>query len=454
MEKDITYYTNLLKDNILLVENNKNNKTALNEVHNAFIQVFEHIKLFLISKKERYYGYFLMNLKLEIDFYKDIIAGVRMDTEPFTLTINPLLLGKYKIKEMIYIICHEIEHLILDHPSEGIRLNPNRNPSEHEKLNIAMDASVNDRLNYETNSHSNIMSIPPKLIDSSVLSKMFNLKNIIPMQDFLYYYRLIPKNSDMGNNNLNIPNTSRERSVVTEKDSNGRINHEWTDSDTSEDIKERTKDFVKRVVEGIQDENRGLFPAYQQEALNKILKPAEIKWEQVLKKYIGLIPIPYKKTKMRLNRRQPERFDIPGRINDRTIRLVVAIDTSGSMSNKMLERVFIEIFEILKKSKFELTIIECDAKIGRVYQARKLNDINLKVTGRGGTSFTPVIEYINKAGKFRDAVLVYFTDGFGENAIPKPKTYRNLWVIIGEKENLSVKKPYGEVLEIGYDYYD
>ena len=37
----------------------------------------------------------------------------------------------------------------------------------------------------------------------------------------------------------------------------------------------------------------------------------------------------------------------------------------------------------------------------------------MKVAGRGGTMFTPVIEYINKDKYFRDALLLYFTDGFG-----------------------------------------
>ena len=474
--EDILYQLQELKTNIELVEENKSNKEALNKVYISFSNVYEHIKSFLILKKERYYGYFLMNLKLEIDFYKDIIAGVSLNSEPFTLTINPLLLGKYKIKEIIYIICHEIEHIILDHPSEVIRINNNFNSNETLKLNIAMDTSVNDRLNYEITTHSNIISTPPTAIDSNVFKDMFKLKNIQSMQDYLYYYRLIPKddnqngddkkddnNNQNGNNNNNDSNQNnnaiynngdKSKDIVTAKDSNGGKCHNWIDSDIAEDVKERIKEFVKKVSDGIPEESRGLFPAYQQEALRKILSPPEIKWETILKKYIGLIPIPFKKTKMRLNRRQPERFDIPGRINDRTIRVITAIDTSGSMSNEMLEKVFVEIFSILKNSKFELTIIECDAEIGRIYQARTMKDINLNVTGRGGTCFTPVIDHINKTGKYRDAVLIYFTDGYGEEEIPKPKTYRNLWVIIGNKEYFSVEQPYGEVLEIGKEYYD
>lgn len=43
-------------------------------------------------------------------------------------------------------------------------------------------------------------------------------------------------------------------------------------------------------------------------------------------------------------------------------------------------------------------------------------------------------------------LLIYFTDGYGEREIPRPKTYRNLWVVLGDEENLSLKEPYGTVI--------
>src|SRR5574344_2349297 len=99
---------------------------------------------------------------------------------------------------------------------------------------------------------------------------------------------------------------------------------------------------------------------------------------------------------------------------------------------------------MLKNYKTDITVIECDTEIGKVYQPRTLKQITTKVTGRGGTSYIPVIEYIN-AHKYRDAVMIYFTDGYGDSRIPKPKTYRNLWVVLRDKNNLSLSNPYGEV---------
>jgi predicted metal-dependent peptidase len=112
------------------------------------------------------------------------------------------------------------------------------------------------------------------------------------------------------------------------------------------------------------------------------------------------------------------------------------------MSDDDLEYCMNEVFNIVKVYEgYKITIIECDAEIGKIYEAKNMADLQLKMSGRGGTSFIPVIEYINgeghyannskypHAGQYRDALLIYFTDGYGDYEIPKPKTYRNLWVV-------------------------
>ena len=151
--------------------------------------------------------------------------------------------------------------------------------------------------------------------------------------------------------------------------------------------------------------------------------------------------------------RAPERFDLSGRMDDKTIKLVVAIDTSGSMSDAMISEVFDEIFAIIATRKSDITVIECDAMVNKVYKAKNKSEIQLKVSGRGGTQFTPVIQYVNNDKYYRDALLIYFTDGYGEYKIPKPKTYRNLWIIVGSGE-LSVEHPYGEVLKMDRNNYE
>ena len=58
-----------------------------------------------------------------------------------------------------------------------------------------------------------------------------------------------------------------------------------------------------------------------------------------------------------------------------------------------------------------------------------------------------VIEYVNAHKEFRHALLIYFTDGWGERQIPRPLTYRTLWVLTSG-EYLSVREPYGAVISM------
>lgn len=191
---------------------------------------------------------------------------------------------------------------------------------------------------------------------------------------------------------------------------------------------------------------RGSLPQHQQEALDKLLAQPSITWKQLLKRYVGTVPHGHRKTRTRLSRRQPERYDISGSITDRMIKLIIAIDTSGSMPTETLERIMVEIFDIIGTRMCEVTVIECDAQIQRVYMAHSVKDISYDIRGRGGTSFIPVIEYINASRYFRDAILICFTDGMGDSSIPKPLTLRTMWVLHDDQCELSVRNPYGEVL--------
>ena len=167
-----------------------------------------------------------------------------------------------------------------------------------------------------------------------------------------------------------------------------------------------------------------------------------------MKRYGGTIAADKRKTRMRLNRRQPERFDLSGQQDERVLKIVAAIDTSGSVSDRDVAYILNEITAILARRRHVLTVIECDSEVQRVYQVKTPADTR-RTCGRGGTAFTPVIEYVNKDRFFRDALLIYFTDGYGEWAIPRPKTYRNLWVVLGDPRNLSVKEPHGAVVALG-----
>ena len=105
MENDIVYYHKELQKNIRAVERDETDQDALNAVKENFLKLFDMIKMIMISKQDRYYGLFLMNFDLRIDFTAYHAAGVNIDAFPFRMMVNPLLLGLDSLPEIIYTIC-------------------------------------------------------------------------------------------------------------------------------------------------------------------------------------------------------------------------------------------------------------------------------------------------------------------------------------------------------------
>lgn len=463
-----------LKANTSLVEQNNYSTDILDELKNDCVSLLELLKLFLISNRDTYYGYFVMNMIYEIDFKIDQVAGIKLNTYPPTFITNPLLLSQFNLNEILYIMCHEIDHIVLNHPAEMVKLNPENDERTFYEFNLAADASVNDRINHEIiREKRKFLKSPKGLITSDSLKEMFNLKHINNLESYLYYFNLIhtkksveevfemmpvPASGDGGDSDANDassnqgePNSEGEN-LITKNNFTNKDDHSWGENLDSDEVSDIIKEFVNTVISSMNEESRGLMPGYFISSIEKINEPPKITWQSLLKKYIGTVSANKRFTRTRLNRRQPERFDLSGKIDDKVLKIVIAIDTSGSMYDYLLARVFKEVFAIISKRKHDITVIECDTKIRKVYKVKNPSDVNTTLEGRGGTCFQPVIDYINDNKYFRDALLIYFTDGFGEDEITKPKTYRNLWVIIGDKDNLSLKEPYGNAIDFEVDY--
>ena len=484
-----------VKNNIKLVENNKYDNEVLNEITYDFTEMLELCKLFLISNRDSYYGYFVMNMNFEMDYKNDSLAGIKLNTYPPVFVTNPLLLGKLNLNQILYVICHEIDHIVLNHPAEMIKVNPTKSNKVFLEFNYAADASVNDRINREiSKENKKFLESPEGIITSKTIGEICNIDKIKECESYLYYFNLLHENdvideedeftfsnifqeqnegyssesdSSEGSNNSSTSDENNEETESNKQEGNdasdssdiidsnnfgNSADHSWDAGDDVEEALANIKELMNNAYNMMDKEVRGLMPGNFIEAIKKINQPPQISWKSLFKKYIGTISSEKKSTRTRLNRRQPERFDLSGKISDKTLKIAIAIDTSGSLNSRMLEIIFVEIFEIISNRKFELTVIECDTNIRKVYRVNKKSDLDMNIIGRGGTAFQPVIDYVNDNKYFRDSLLIYFTDGFGESKITKPKTYRNLWVILGSKNNLSLTEPYGNVVELELEY--
>lgn len=124
------------------------------------------------------------------------------------------------------------------------------------------------------------------------------------------------------------------------------------------------------------------------------------------------------------------------------LRIVIAIDSSGSVDEKLLGLFLGEIESITQQyPNFEIDIIIADAKIQSHEVFLPGEALNYEITGGGGTDFRPVFEYIDRSIDY-PTLLLYFTDGMGTFPSNEPP-YDTLWVM---PEMCSV--PFGETVLI------
>lgn len=174
-------------------------------------------------------------------------------------------------------------------------------------------------------------------------------------------------------------------------------------------------------------------------------KPSS-RWQEQLREFVSQsIITPAYTTWSRPNRRLlSQGIYMPGWHKEDQGHLVIAKDTSGSINSAPNAQFDKEIFRILEDVRpSKITIIACDTVIR--YCETFEGDIpqRLPSNGGGGTSFTPVIDYVNNMME-KPSGLVYFTDllchSFGE-----PSGYPVLWAKWGHGE---ISAPYGKTINI------
>lgn len=153
-------------------------------------------------------------------------------------------------------------------------------------------------------------------------------------------------------------------------------------------------------------------------------RPAQVHWRKLLRQFAQTSRSTWIKDTIH---RPSKRYGVhPGVRVRRRQRLLVAVDTSGSLSREEQAEFFSEI-RFLARTGADVTILEFDAEVKRVYAYRGQRPPFL--VGGGDTNFVPVLEYANSGDRWDG--LVIFTDGFA----PIPRIGLRppvLWVITAQ----------------------
>ncbi len=386
------------------------------------------IKLML---KEPFFGHYFSHLLKGVNTDIQSLALTVINNQSLKLEVNPDYWSSLTPEQCYGVIKHEMLHIVLKHVTQTHRY-------QHTKLfNIAADIVVNQ-----------FIPAAQLTADAILIEKFqqYGKANGVPFaanKDVGYYYQqltllLALDNSDNGGDGCGDDKVDNPLTALLAGENSELAKHDnWQQvkalSEAQRDLLEQIINHsIEQAVKRVDPLSKtwGKLPGALRDYLEDLLANLTpmINWRRIIR----LFAASSSKTRIKNTLRRPSKRygTTPGiKIQPRQ-KLLVAIDTSGSIDLDSLALFFTEIDQIWRQGT-QIRIIEVDTEIQRIYDYRGTPPEDVK--GRGGTSFDEAIIYANRT--WVPDALLYFTDGYA----PAPQIRSRapiLWVISPQGEEI------------------
>lgn len=444
------------------------------------------IKEFLIIKTDNcaFFGEFALRLNYyEVDNKSHIdTCAVNVDHRGFNLYYNSQFINTLNVKQVKFVLLHEIFHLLWNHTKRTTMGNYN-----HVMANIAQDMIINTtivntlmQLVEEYNINPRI-EIPTNDKDENIgvfLTNEFLDENDEDKEYFEYVYYWLEKKKK---EKKDLPTTNQQGTEVGEKaspsksneskessneeghigseygpnskDRNGNpINCNSLDSILKQsdykgfdvhipnEISDEIKDvMVKEITKEIENtlKNRGDYSGNNEHLLKKLIRKKKDHLREIKSGLSNIFSSSGTKIKTIV---KPNRRDIWGLKGKRKAKpyLNVILDTSHSMKNEF-EKVLSYIF----RNDISVNLIQCDTKVKETKNVSNMKDLQrLEIKGLGGTVLMPAIKHIeeNKLDKYNTVIL---TDGYTDTLDLSKLRCKVMIISTSKKCNISKKSVRG-----------
>jgi predicted metal-dependent peptidase len=374
--------------------------------------------------KEPYYGFFLIMLNKV--WRKDLpTAGVSKHNINYQLAINEEFWMGLSDDHKMGLLKHELLHIAFGHLVSFSSF------SNKKLANVAMDMEINQ---YIEDSWLPEGGIRIEDYEDLKLDKRAGCR---------YYYDQLLRLQDEKDKNGTTGNDAMDKLLDNVASGDIPDHSTWEEFDGMTDAEKKL--IEKQVQKILQDakeqtvKKRGTVPG-EIEGLIVVeeFTAPKFDWKGYLRRFTGVSTRVFTK---KIRRKENRRYeDNPGLKIKMRQHMLLAIDTSGSVSDTELAEFMNEIHHIYKVG-VDITVVQCDTSIKSIEPYKGKNEIN--VFGRGGTEFDPVLDYYN-ANLKKYTSLVYFTDGECYTSV-KPKG-KVLWVL-SERSGMNEDLP-GQVIKL------
>lgn len=373
-------------------------------------------------------------MDVQIGKFPHIFGGLSPTaaTDGKRIYIDQDFLSKLKLPEAVFLVCHEIGHAMWMHMARAknyAEMGFEGEPFDARRWNFAGDYVINDML---------------------VVSKIGDMP-----QGGLHNPNKYPHTMQVEDVYRDLKDKMPPQRTITISIGNGdgsQAEQDGNDGSTMDvhihaDIEINDAE-MKRAVQTALDQSKamGNCPAALERFATQFLKP-KVSWQERLRYHVTRAISRDATTWTKPHRRRlvTQGVYLPTYTGFGAGDVVVAVDTSGSIGERELNRFFSELDDILMTcNPTGVTLIGCDADIGAVFYLQAGDDLKsqkLDLKGGGGTSFKPPFKWVEDQGQ-RPSALIYFTDLCGDFPDHEPE-YPTIWC-----HTYAGKAPWGEMIEV------
>lgn len=364
--------------------------------------------------KEPFYAHILASLNKQIVDSTSEIDTLALEISPngYVLLINPTFWNACSSNPGLRygLIKHELLHLIFKHlliydPEKDILL-----------VNIAMDLVVNQYI------------APEHLSPTAILWQHFPDLHLQPEQTWHYYYQQLMELQINRHGRFAQSRSAvyleqlKARSIELDRHRGWQTISKLTSVEKSI-LEGAANNLLQYSYRKTSPQATNLLPGKLRIYLEGIFHqpPAPIDWRRTLKIFTATgVKTTIKNTIQRPSKRYGT---VPGIKVRRRCKLLVAVDTSGSMRKEEIRLFFQEIHRLWQQG-VEINLMECDTAMRGNYFYK--GHAPSFVSGGGDTSFEAPIRYGNQ--HYRPDGLIYFTDGHARPPQIRAR-FPILWII-------------------------
>lgn len=351
---------------------------------------------------------FFATLILKKQFVEDLNVN-KFATDGNIIKYNPKFVETATYDELKAGICRVAMHTALLHPLR-------REGRDSKQWNTACEYAVNPLLK-----NSGIHLPSYSLIDS----KYSDLSS-----EEIYRMRY-------SKSNLNSPGNSLS------DETNDFLVEVQDPSNTSKSLTEQEAEVKQSLAQALLvAKQQGKVPSHLELLINEILNPL-VPWKEVLSRFLtepAKNDYSFSKPNLRFLHTG---FILPSLNSLDISEVYLIIDTSGSISNDLLNQFAGELQDVCSSFNCKITVLYVNNKVVGVESIEPDDIFKLSPVGGGGTDFVPGFDWLSDKD-ITPTSLVYLTDGLC-NSFPDAPDYPVLWCVYNNKK---FDPPFGETVKV------